>query len=308
MDASSGHTTGEPCPACDGRVFRLRYESLVDYEYRVPITPDLVECRSCGLLRQHPLPTNSDLPAFYPDDYMVYSASFRQAGSLYSKIKNRVYAGQAKKVVKAIGSRGRVLDVGCANGAFLESLDGLGVFELHGLDIKNTGIDFASRGIKFQEGTLEDASYPDDHFDAVMMDNLIEHVPDLKAFIQKAWRILKPGGHLFGLTPNHGSLDRRVFGRYWGGFHMPRHIWLFNSRNLPLFLEKSGFTDIRLPATANSGDWAVSVQNFMRRNRDERGRYKRAPYFPFVGILFAPVSLVTSLLNMNGVMAFRCRK
>ncbi len=89
---------------------------------------------------------------------------------------------------------------------------------------------------------------------------------------------------------------------------MPRHIYLFSSRNLPLYLEKQGFVDVRLPVTANSGDWAVSVQNFLRRNEEKKGKYRRAPYFPIVGIAFSPIAFVSSLFGYNGVMEFVAKR
>jgi 2-polyprenyl-3-methyl-5-hydroxy-6-metoxy-1,4-benzoquinol methylase len=296
---------GLKCPACLRSEFIPLKYSVSDYEYRVSYTPDLLCCKKCGLVRHKNIPDYRDLGAFYPDDYLVYNKSFKAASNaLYSKLKNRLYSMKAKKVAEYIGRAGTVLDVGCANGAFLLSMKQFGDYRLYGLDIKNTGVNFEENSIDFREGNLEDLEYPDDFFDALIMDNVLEHVPDPVIFMQKAVRILKPGGYIFGTTPNFNSIDRFVFRQYWGGFHMPRHIYVFNARNLKLFMTNMGMREIQFPMTANAADWAVSVQNFMRRHQKKQGKYKRASYFPVVGILLSPVAFVSSFFHLNGVMDF----
>ncbi len=299
----------QSCPACGSKGFYQRYWDFVDYEYRVPFFPTLLQCRNCGLIRHEKIPRYDELKAFYPDDYLVYNESFRSGSNfLFSQLKKKLYEMRAKRVAKYIGPQGNMLDVGCANGAFLLSMKQFGNYSLHGLDIKNTGIDFKKHAIHFKEGPLEEIDYPGDFFDAVILDNLLEHVPDPVAFMNKARSILKPNGYIFGTTPNFNSIDRWIFGKYWGGFHMPRHIFLFNATNIRMFLENMGFVDIKLPPVSNAGDWAVSFQNYFRRKRKSHGKYKRGLYFPVVGLSLAPIAYLSSIFALNGVMDFICRK
>lgn len=295
------------CPACrSGQFNKLDYK-ITDYEYRVPYTPVLVRCSNCGLVRHEDIPGYERLEDFYPDDYLVYNMSFKDASNaLYSKLKNILYSMRAKKVAKLVGPSGNILDVGCANGAFLLSIKQFGNYGLYGLDIKDTGMNFEKQGINFKEGFLEELEYPDDFFDAIVLDNVLEHVPDPVLFMRKVVSILKPGGHVFGTTPNFNSLDRIVFQQYWGGFHMPRHLYLFNAQNLKMFMMNMGLSEMELPVSANAADWAVSVQNFMRRNTKNEGKYKRAQYFPIVAMMLAPVAFISSIFNLNGVMDFIC--
>ena len=297
------------CPACrTGQFEKLGY-NVPDYEYRVSYTPVLIRCINCGLVRHEDIPGYDRLGEFYPDDYLVYNKSFKDASTaLYSKLKNKLYNMRAKKVANLIGPSGNILDVGCANGAFLLSMKQFGDYNLHGLDIKDTGMDFKDHAIDFKEGHLEELEYPDHFFDAIILDNVLEHVPDPEVFMEKVISILKPGGYIYGTTPNHNSLDRFFFQRYWGGFHMPRHIYLFNAKNLNMFMKNIGISKVNIPISANAADWAVSVQNFMRRNKKRQGRYKRAPYFSIVAVLFAPVAFISSIFSLNGVMDFVCIK
>jgi 2-polyprenyl-3-methyl-5-hydroxy-6-metoxy-1,4-benzoquinol methylase len=295
------------CPSCGSSDFKPLGYDVPDYEYHVDYIPTLLYCRGCGLIRHETLPGYDRLGALYPDDYLVYNASFKSASNaLYSKLKNKLYSMRAQKVAKLIGPSGNILDIGCANGAFLLSMKQFGDYGLYGLDIKNTGVNFREHSIDFKEGHLEELEYPDRFFDALILDNVLEHVPDPALFMRKVVSILKPGGYVFGTTPNFNSLDRFVFKQYWGGFHMPRHLYLFNARNLKMFMTNMGISSTELPVSANAADWAVSVQNFMRRNKKKEGKYKRAPYFPIVAMMLAPVAFISSIFNLNGVMDFIC--
>jgi SAM-dependent methyltransferase len=297
----------DKCPACNHADFKYLGYDVPDYEYRVPYTPTLLYCGNCGLIRHESIPDYDSLGAFYPDDYLVYNKSFKEASNaLYSRLKTYLYSMKAKKVAKFIGKTGNILDVGCANGAFLLSMKQFGNYRLYGLDIKNTGMDFSKHSIDFKEGHLEEMEYPDNFFDAIILDNVLEHVPDPVVFMDKIVSILKSGGYVFGTTPNFSSVDRFVFRQYWGGYHMPRHIYLFNANNLRMFMKNAGISRIKFPITANAADWAVSVQNFMRRKRKKQDRYRRAPYFPIVAMVLAPVAFISSIFNMNGVMDFMC--
>ena len=293
------------CPVCDSEKTTIEYAKLPDFEYRVDYNPDFVRCDQCGLVRQEPIPAYEELPAFYPDDYLVYNQNFKKASdSLFAFLKKIFYGMRARTVKSYIGTKGNVLDVGCANGKFLTSMADIGDYKLYGLDFKNTGVDFESLGIDYREGTLESIDYPENHFDAVMMDNLIEHVPDLHPFMEKLKYIVKPGGYIFGTTPNYRCPSRLIFGQYWGGFHSPRHLYLFTPDNLAQLLARYDFHNASFPIMVNAGDWAVSLQNFFRRNDKKEGKYRRAKYFALVGILGTPTALLTSLFGVNGSMDF----
>lgn len=307
MQKMNKHIVSNNCPACGSTDFKSLGYNVPDYEYHVSYTPTLLYCINCGLIRHEVIPGYDILGTFYPDDYLVYNKSFKAASNaLYSRLKNMLYSMRARKIAKHIGPSGNILDVGCANGAFLLNMKQFGDYGLYGLDIKNTGIDFEGNSIDFQEGHLEELKYPDNFFDAVVLDNVLEHVPNPTLFMKKTISILKPGGYVFGTTPNSNSIDRFLFQRYWGGFHMPRHIYVFNANNLKKFMKNVGISEIKLPVTANAADWAVSVQNFVRRKQKKQDKYRRASYFTIVALAFMPIAFISSLLHLNGVMDFTC--
>ena len=94
--------------------------------------------------------------------------------------------------------RGRLLDIGCAYGRFLEVASEEGGYELSGCDVSEHAVGVASgrlgdRASVRQGGVLDDP-FPDQKFDVITMFDVIEHVPDLAAAFASVRSRLAPGG------------------------------------------------------------------------------------------------------------------
>lgn len=156
------------------------------------------------------------------------------------------------KSVKAGG--GRLLDVGCAHGWFLElatkDFDTLGI-EPDQQMFSST----ASRGLAVRQGYFPDALAPDEQFHVIVFNDVIEHIPDIESTLAACRRHLKPGGILVLNLPSSSGLFYRVagvlyrlgisrfFDRLWQkGFPSP-HLHYFNPSNLVRLLEKNGYTN-----------------------------------------------------------------
>ncbi len=77
------------------------------------------------------------------------------------------------------------------------------------------------------------------------MIDFIEHVRDPNEALARAYQLLKPGGRLVILTPNAASLSRRLMGLRWLHYKI-EHLSYFNPRALTLYLERAGFSGIRV--------------------------------------------------------------
>jgi hypothetical protein len=74
--------------------------------------------------------------------------------------------------------------------------------------------------------------------------------------------LLRPGGRLVIVTDNTDSLAFRLFkGRYWGGYHFPRHWHLFNRYTLRLLAEQTGFEVETLTTQASPINWTQTIHN-----------------------------------------------
>jgi SAM-dependent methyltransferase len=123
------------------------------------------------------------------------------------------------------GQPGRVLDVGCGRGLLLEQLRRRG-WEVQGTELSAQSAAYPRDvlGIPVHIGDLADLHFPSDHFDAVVMWHVLEHVPDPAVVLAEVTRILRPGGVFLVAVPNFGSLEARLTRDKWFHLDVPRHL------------------------------------------------------------------------------------
>jgi SAM-dependent methyltransferase len=149
--------------------------------------------------------------------------------------------------------QGRLLDVGCGSGEWLLLMRELG-WQAEGVDFDENAVKAAGqRGLEVGCGALEKQNYPDETFDAITLNHVIEHVPDPVGTLVECARILKKGGKLVIFTPNGASLSHKVFKRHWRGLEPPRHLHVFSFQSLPALFKRAGFLSVNLhPQIARS--------------------------------------------------------
>jgi len=159
----------------------------------------------------------------------------------------------------------RLLDIGCWNGAFLEHVRSTDRYqELYGVDIIPEAVETTrAKGFVAQVVDLngELLPFPDQHFDAVTILGVIEHVFDPYTVIREIYRVLRPGGALLIDVPNVGSFTNRLrslFGRLpvtsrdpgWDG----GHLHYFTKHALDHFLRSEGFAIVSRKTTGGRPD------------------------------------------------------
>ena len=96
--------------------------------------------------------------------------------------------------------------------------------------------------MRVREGFLDKSTFPLRTFDLVTFWEVIEHVPDPRAFFEIVAGVLKPGGLVAFSTPDAGSLVARVLGSRWLGWQkIPEHLFFFDLRSLTYLLTHAGF-------------------------------------------------------------------
>jgi len=96
----------------------------------------------------------------------------------------------------------RILDVGCGLGMYVHHFRRFSD-DVHGVDIDEDKIAQASLSLpNLQVSPAEKLPFPDQHFDVILLNEVIEHVNDDKQSIREAYRCLKPGGHIVIYAPN----------------------------------------------------------------------------------------------------------
>ena len=99
--------------------------------------------------------------------------------------------------------RPTILDMGCGMGWFSDKLAQFG--PTTGIDLSGEAIARAKSmfpRVTFMAGNVYEMSLPEQHFDVVVSQEVIAHVPDQSGYLEIAGRVLKPGGYLIVTTPN----------------------------------------------------------------------------------------------------------
>jgi 2-polyprenyl-3-methyl-5-hydroxy-6-metoxy-1,4-benzoquinol methylase len=285
------------CLLCDSKGTVL-YQDLRDRLFAAPGTWTLLRCPKCGLVWLNPQPIPEDIGKLYSEYFThdraletpkqkpmkwlrkrvqlnILNAAFgykndntnKTLGWLASRLGPlRDSAGGT--VMWLNGSRpGKLLDVGCGNGGFLATMQELG-WEVAGVepDGQATKVAREQFGLSVHEGSLEEAGFPDDAFDAVTMSHVVEHLPDPISTLTECRRILKKGGRLVMTTPNIKSLGHQLYREAWRGLEVPRHLFLFSPAALRQSVERSGLQVFELRTTARSARWMWAASHLIRRN------------------------------------------
>jgi len=198
------------------------------------IASRIVACSSCGLVVQYPLPSNAIMETAYrrleDTDYLLED----DCRSMNAHLSLMTIRRHVKK--------GSLLDVGCATGIFLNAARMH--FEIRGIEPSewSAGIARATAGESaVATGTIETVHTPETAFDVVTLIDVIEHLGDPKAAIEKIATLTSPGGLLYIVTPNVRSLSALLLGRYWWGYR-PAHLYYFSVATIRRLLEENGFT------------------------------------------------------------------
>jgi len=205
---------------------------------------EVVRCTACGLVFVWPPPAADELAA-------LYAAGPYHEG-LDEAERRRTSSRRLRQVEAVAPRRGRLLDVGCSHGYFLEAAQASG-WEAVGVEVNPRAVEAArARGLDVRLGDLCGQAFEEVSFDAVTLLDLLEHTRDPRAVLAACHRVLRPGGLLVVTTPDVGGLVPRVtyglFGRTlgaWGHPTPPGHLVEFSGRTLRRLLEAEGFEVFR---------------------------------------------------------------
>lgn len=144
--------------------------------------------------------------------------------------------------ISKIPAESKVLEIGCGAGLFLESIASNNC-ETTGLELNQKAVaDCKSKGLNVHAELIESfASKKTGYFDVVCSFQVLEHVTNVKSFIESALRALKPGGLLIISVPNSNPYFLR-YDKYHTLNLPPHHAGLWNSKSLktiaPIFQMK----------------------------------------------------------------------
>jgi len=152
------------------------------------------------------------------------------------------------KMLNAIS--GRVLDIGCGDGIFLDKLRMKfgNSAKYYGIDVSDTAIKAARKkgfhNTYVMDISEEDLPFSDNLFSYIFMVDVIEHIRDPEKVLKECYRVLDTDGTLIISTPNFSFIKRRI--SYLLGISLYKYNWyehvkFFNYYDLTKLLEKLNF-------------------------------------------------------------------
>lgn len=281
----------QPCAACPicGATGRPVYSGQRDRMFDAPGRWSLKRCSNdrCRLAWLDPMPIAADIGKAYTRYYTHAPQSNAQAAGaikrLFLHLKSdylatrygyprgalplplpltghllapfplrRAEADAEVRFLDAV-SNGQLLDVGCGSGDWLLAMRERG-WQVTGVDFDAGAVAVGrQRGLRVRCGPLEDQRFPDESFDAITLNHVIEHVPDPVRTLQECARVLRRGGRLVVSTPNADSLSHHIYKQDWRGLEPPRHLHIFSFDALRDALALAGLRTVRLlPQVADS--------------------------------------------------------
>ena len=222
---------------------------------------NIVRCAVCRLvyvnprLSVHRLKKIYNAPDYYDGGYPDYKSKRRfirwESGALLRNIGR--FMGKAS---------GRILDVGCSFGYFLDAAREMG-YEARGIEISEHASIYArdELGLDVKTWSLDEAVFDPEAFDVVTMWDVLEHLTDPQASLEKIHGWLRPGGILALATPNLGSpLARWTQGR-WEQIKPEYHLYYFTKDTVKDMCEAAGFSVLRISTIGLGGTCKLITGN-----------------------------------------------
>jgi SAM-dependent methyltransferase len=155
----------------------------------------------------------------------------------------------------------QLLDLGCWVGFLLSEARQRG-WEVVGVEPSQFASAYARErlGLDVRTGELFSAPLPLAHYDAIVMGDVIEHLPRPGEALDRMAALLSPGGVAWMALPDAGSVVARRLGKRWWSV-IPTHVQFFTRDSIRTLLEDRGWEVLEI-ATAPK---AFSVRYYLER-------------------------------------------
>ena len=233
----------QPCPIC-GQLGAKEWLHGPDRFHGRQEQYTLLRCPACSLVWLSDPPKPAEMHVHYTDAYhKLISAAGRDA---------LAHWGFRKEAVAHYKQCGAILDLGCSSGSFLDFMRDES-WKLYGIEMSAEGARRAEERSKAKVfvGDILDASFPRESFDVITCFDVLEHLYEPVRVLAKVAEWLKPGGIFYVLVPNVDSAEARVFGSYWHGLELPRHLFHYSPASLRFLTQSVGLREVSLETRRN---------------------------------------------------------
>jgi SAM-dependent methyltransferase len=210
------------CPACASATVQ---QKLYSKNYC-----DVLQCVQCGLGRAEC--ASFDVHHYYTADYFSGGYCDGYADYLGSEPVLRREFARTVQFIRRFRDGGRLLEVGCAYGFFLEETRRF--YDAAGIEIAEAAAAFCrDRGLNVIGGVADESNLERcGMVDVIVLLDVIEHLPEPQSTLSLCRRYLNPGGIIVITTGDFASLYARLTGRHWRLMTPPQHLWYFTPQSM----------------------------------------------------------------------------
>lgn len=220
------------CPWC----FSGDWTSWSDFFENFPP----VKCNDCGVVFLQKRLNEKGRKRFYQNYVQLHETPDRLA------LRLKMYEIEYK-LISRIVPQGNVLDVGCGSGKFLSNF-ATQRYKRFGIEYGREALEKACQLIDREfifEGGLLDAPLAEDNFDLIIFRGVLEHLPNPRQVLDKAYILAKKGGYIFLTSmPNLECLCAELYKTKWTQHREFEHIIHFGKTHFRRFFEEKGFQEI----------------------------------------------------------------
>ena len=232
------------CPICKGSSKKIF--SLYDDRYGHPDKFIYCQCSFCKhIFLENPL-SNKEILQLYTKFYSRKKVSVKNLRPRKKLSSFELWkTGGLASAYQWVPPRCKVLDIGCGMGesVFYHKLRGCDAYGIdpdeNVLRTKNTF------NLNLKHGVFDENSYPNDKFDYITLDQVLEHSNNPIQFMRNVNKSLTKMGRCIISFPNASSLLRKFFGKKWLHWHPPYHVNFYSKRSFENICNMSGFKIIK---------------------------------------------------------------
>lgn len=206
-------------------------------------TFNIQSCTSCNFRFTNPRPDASSIGSYYQsEDYVSHNdESHGLINTVYRLVRNYTLRSKLSLINKLNGKAGRLLDVGCGTGAFLETCQ-QGGWTVQGMEPDENARAVAQKKLSTELKPSLNELIGAEPYDIITLWHVLEHITDLNKTIPQLRELLNYSGTLLIAVPNSDSYDAAYFQEYWAAYDVPRHVHHFTPSTIQLLFKKHGFS------------------------------------------------------------------
>ncbi|WP_061214989.1 methyltransferase domain-containing protein [Syntrophomonas wolfei] len=253
------------CPACNSGNYQYEFDKY-GFTY--------VSCPVCHTLFVNPRPAFDDLIRFYADSPSTHYWVEEFFKPVAEVRREKIFRPRAEYVTEVLPNlnNGVIGDIGAGFGIFLEEIRRLWPSRLIAIE---PSIDQAEiclgKGIEVQCCALEELQGFENEFDLLTCFELFEHLHTPVDFVQRVFKLLKPGGHFLMTTLNGQGFDIQLLWDKSKSISPPQHINFFNTTSITLLLQRCGFQIVDV-STPGKLDWDI-VEGMIKNEETSLERF-----------------------------------